>query len=525
MMAAMHEHYTNWALVEGFADRLSYRANEVVEVRCSSRAASFAAEVARVGGDRVIVWRGEGIRGREHDTPADAYAIGCEWSVAFSFEIGARWPSGFYEINLVADDADGERARSQAFFVVRPSPTQPSGGLLVLATNTYNAYNQWGGACLYSGATKVSFARPIERGYIRRPTAPFETDYDGRVASIEPEGEVEHLRFQQYLADHQYPLWCASSGWHSWERRFVRWAEKTAMALDVAVSSDLETHPEVLDGHRLLLSVGHDEYWSWGMRDRVDDFVESGGSWAIFSGNTCFWQVRYEDDGRTMVCYKGQAAKDPVAGTDQAHLLSTMWSLPSIGRPESLTTGLSFTRGGYARVGQGTPRASGGYTIQRPEHPFFAGTELRYGDLLGARDVIVGYEVDGCELTMRNGLLEPAFTDGTPPGFEVLGAAPARLLSITDAVCEVPKALWASADPPGDLEGVATALYGDASPANVAKLAHGHAVMGTFKKGKGTVFNAGTTDWAFGLDRDRLVQQVTLNVMQHLGGLPDPHDG
>jgi hypothetical protein len=62
-------------------------------------------------------------------------------------------------------------------------------------------------------------------------------------------------------------------------------------------------------------------------------------------------------------------------------------------------------------------------------------------------------------------------------------------------------------------------LFGDASPANVAKVAHGHAVMGTFQRGRGRVFNAGTTDWAFGLDRDPLVQRVTLNVLRQLGGI------
>ena len=35
----------------------------------------------------------------------------------------------------------------------------------MLATNTYNAYNQWGGKCLYSGGVKMSFDRPLERGY------------------------------------------------------------------------------------------------------------------------------------------------------------------------------------------------------------------------------------------------------------------------------------------------------------------------------------------------------------------------
>ena len=229
----------------------------------------------------------------------------------------------------------------------------------------------------------------------------------------------------------------------------MRWAEGEGITLDYAVNSDLEFHPEVLDGQRLMLSVGHDEYWSWGMRDRADAFVEAGGSWAIFSGNTCFWQVRYEDDGRTMVCYKGQAqSDDPVAGTDDHKSLTSMWSLPSIGRPEAQTTGLSFTRGGYARVGQGTPRSSGGYTHASPGSPGVRGNQPALRRRVGHADGIVGYEVDGCELTMVNGDPVPTYDDGTPAGLEVLATAPARLISITPTYCEAPPALWADPEPP-----------------------------------------------------------------------------
>jgi hypothetical protein len=50
----------------------------------------------------------------------------------------------------------------------------------------------------------------------------------------------------------------------------------------------------------------------------------------------------------------------------------------------------------------------------------------------------------------------------------------------------------------------------------VARIAHNHAVMGTFEKGKGRVLNVGTTDWAYGLDGDPLVQQVTANILRWL---------
>ena len=71
-------------------------------------------------------------------------------------------------------------------------------------------------------------------------------------------------------------------------------------------------------------------------------------------------------------------------------------------------------------------------------------------------------------------------------------------------------------DAVGDLQYTATILSGEASPENVTRFAHGHAVMGTFRRGKGTVFNAGTADWAYGLDRNALVQAVTHNVMTRL---------
>ena len=61
-------------------------------------------------------------------------------------------------------------------------------------------------------------------------------------------------------------------------------------------------------------------------------------------------------------------------------------------------------------------------------------------------------------------------------------------------------------------------LFGEATPEAIARLTNGHAVMGTFRHpGGGTVFNAGTADWAYGLDRDRNVQRVTRNVMTRLG--------
>ncbi|CAN5470242.1 hypothetical protein BH10CHL1_BH10CHL1_36370 [soil metagenome] len=502
-------------VVEGYPDRWSYLPGEEVAFHCSAKTSTFAVEVARVGAELEIVWQRTGISGSLQPTPERAYAEGCKWPVTFSLRIPEDWRSGYYEVTLHGDGAQGPEADSHAFFVVRSAhPGRDNSILLVLSTNTYNAYNKWGGECLYTGVSHVSFARPLEPGFLVRPE---EDGYDGRMANVLAEPDPDHHQLQDYLLRNQVALWSTSGGWYNWERRFVRWAERNGYQLDFAINSDLEFHPELLRHYKLMVSMGHDEYWTWGMRNTVDQFVDQGGNVAFFSGNTVYWQVRYEDDGRTMVCYKyGAREKDPVMGSDRQHLLAGIWSDPLVGRPENLTTGLSFCRGGYVRFGRGVPRSTGAYTVYRADHWVFAGTDLRYGDPLGLGSYLVTYEVDGCEFNMVYGLPVPTHSDGTPAGFTILAIAPARLLSNVPENRELIVPLAFDVEGLGDLEYTAMILFGDASPDNVARVAHGHACMGVFQRGAGAVFNAGTADWAYALEIDPLVQQVTRNVLDRL---------
>ena len=254
--------------------------------------------------------------------------------------------------------------------MLRARRPAPSGCILVLATNTWNAYNDFGGRNLYTGATAVSFERPLTNGMLEKPTEPGERLVDGGREYIE------------YTARHALNTWHGMAGWAGQERRFANWAARAGVELDFATNRDLEDDPDLLDGYRLYLSVGHDEYWSWAMRDTVEHFVASGGNAAFFSGNTCYWQVRTAR-GR-MTCFKHRFLEDPLYGVDNARL-TTMWSDPLVSRPENELTGVSFTRGGYHRIFRSVPRGAGGYEVHRPDHWLLDGTDLRRGDLLGSR--------------------------------------------------------------------------------------------------------------------------------------------
>src|ERR1700683_1728124 len=225
-------------------------------------------EVARVGAQREGVFSSDAVAADEHETSNEASSKGCGWPLALTLDVDPIWRSGYYEVVMEIDVA-GKVRRDYAFFVVRP----PSGQRIVvaLATNTWHAYNDFGGSNLYTGGTHAAMQRPMSAGYLYKPP--------GKGPRVTGAGERDHLAG-----------YAGSAGWPDWELPFIEWAEREGFEIGVCANADLEDHPEVLDGAHLYLSVGHDEYWSRGMRDTVEGFIATGGNAAFFSGNTSLWQ-------------------------------------------------------------------------------------------------------------------------------------------------------------------------------------------------------------------------------------------
>jgi hypothetical protein len=474
-------------------------------------------EVARCGWKREVVLRQEGVEAGDHATPLDAAQQGCGWPVAWTFPVEVGWRSGFYEVVLEVD-VDGSARREHAFFVVRPRIGAPAGRiLLALATHTWHAYNDFGGRNLYTGGTSVSLQRPLARGYLHKPPGA------GRRVTLTQRDDPHMNAHVGYVRRHHLSPYAGSAGWPDWELPFLQWAEREGYDIDVVTNSDLEDHPRLLDdhggrGYRLLLSVGHDEYWTSAMRDTVEGFVARGGNAAFFSGNTSFWQVRLEDHtpegpAGTMVGYKGRFKDDPVYGTDRIGELTSMWSDHEIGRPENRMTGVSFSRGGYHRIGKRVTNGLGGYTVHRPDHWLFDGTGIGYGDVIGTAGITVGYECDGCAFTYVDGLPVPTHEDGTPDTFEILGTAPAAHFTRTTATRPP------APHEPSEIEFIAARLFGTRDPSGVARIDAGHAVLGTWTSpAGGTVVTSGSTDWAHGLaGLDPEIEQITRNVVDRLG--------
>ena len=492
---------------------LSVRPGDEIAVHARGPAGAARVEIARVGATRRVLDAVD-TRVSPQELPPDADATGCDWPVVVRWRVPDEAVSGYHEVvvrsaeaSTSTDDSGGPMPDAIACFVVRAGCPDPARPMVVLSTNTWNAYNDIAGTNLYTGGTHVSFLRPMAPGLLRKPGGP-----GSRVAVVGPpdprmRAHVGHIRTYGLSA------WSGSAGWPGWEAPFASWAESNGIVVDYAVNADLELVPDLLEGRRLYVSVGHDEYWSASMRDAVESFVAAGGNAAFFSGNVAYWQVRLEDDGRTMVGYKQQFEADPVYGTPRERELTSIWSDRLIGRPETALTGLSFVRGGYHRIGRAVGAGAGGYEVHRPDHWLFEGTGLARGDLLGAGSTIVGYECDGCALALVDGLPVPTGEDGCPPGTVVLATAPASGFTRDNAARPVPD------DQLSEVEFNAWRVLGASDAATSRRLEAGHAVLAVRdgEGGRGTVVATGCTDWVWGLaGGDAQVETITRTVLDRL---------
>jgi hypothetical protein len=450
-------------MIYGYPSRASVAPGERFGLHVSTDAARFRVLFYRWGDGFVPMRETRWLAGK-YAAPQSA-ADDWQWP-PYEFAIPHDWPSAVYVAHLVeAGGAAFHPALTSAavLFVVRGDG---SGKLLYkIPLATYHAYNCTGGACFYVNPPQ-SQAPPGARVSLHRP---------GGGIGGDTWGAVDH-----------YDMSSPRQTFAHWDARFIRWLLRNGYAPEFCADVDIHHDPALCSRYRLLLSVGHDEYWSEAMRDRVEAFVANGGNLAFFGANICWWRIHVVDNGSAIVCHQG----GPHGALDH------WWPRTGASRPEDALTGVSYRHGGGWWDG---PRDAAGYIVQEPDHWVYAGTALRRGETFGnnVSPPLVGYECDGAPLESFDkasglGVLScVAESTGTPSGLHVLAAA------LLDGA-------WQER-PPRETHAAGEGIHA--------------ATMGVFSR-NGTVFTAGTTDWAQVLasGRDGRVDIITRNVMDRLLG-------
>lgn len=303
------------------------------------------------------------------DVPGEAWRDGCGWQTSFTLEVTGDWPSGIYAARC--SDLNGDEA--YIVFVVKPGANQKRDFAVLANTNTWNAYNDFGGSSKYSTppAAQLSFERPN----------PSTTPVD--------DGQINHLTRAE--------LWILS------------WLEDSGYEVDVYSDRDFDDGINGLASYKALILSTHPEYWTTQMMDNLSGYLQQGGSVLYLGGNGLFEKVEYSNESNSLILLNG----DPNSNRPLSYFRNQ-----DSPRSEREILGVAYRFDNFMTFAP--------YSVDRSDHRFFAGTGLADGDLIG-QDGINGGAASGWEMDTSEPGGAPDGQTVSATGADDRGSAPGNL--------------------------------------------------------------------------------------------------
>ncbi len=340
-------------MISGFAQSTYATQGATVSLYISTPAASYKIQAFRMGWYQGLlgrlVWTSPTLVGVSQPSClflASSNTTECSnWSASYKLTVTNSFFPGDYLLKLTASNGGQEYI---PLTVVDPSS---NAAIAVMnAVTDWQAYNNYGGYSLYHGpaanyatrATKVSFDRPYDFGF--------------------GFGSGDFL-------GNELPL--------------VALVEKLGLNVTYINSIYLNEHPQLVNNHEVVVSLGHDEYYSPTMRAALQNGVNSGKSVMFLGANAIFRRIRLDPSAlgpdRIEVNYRDPYL-DPLFGKNNAAVTANWPSFPDAA-PESSLIGIQY---------QCNP-VNAPMRITDPTSWVFAGTGLGFGSAIPH---LIGSEFD-----------------------------------------------------------------------------------------------------------------------------------
>ncbi|MDR9818231.1 DUF4082 domain-containing protein [Rhizobium hidalgonense] len=491
-------HISEWGLegdgkgtIQGFATEISTNIGQTVDFKIATDSTHYRIDIYRMG-----YYGGDGARkvdsieqslttAQIQPHPIVDMSLGLidcgNWSVSASWQIPTDAVSGVYFAKLVRED--GTEDASIIPFVVRDDASH-SNIVFQTSDTTWQAYNAWGGASLYYGEVPVDPAAMI--GYLPPNCS----------CGLQAIGRASAVSYNRPIITNTSPVGGSHDYIFGVESSAISWLEQNGYDVSYISGVDAARSGALLLNHDAYLSVGHDEYWSAEQRSNVEAARDAGVNLAFWSGNECYWKVRWESsiDGtgqayRTMVCYKETWG----TSTDPSNVGTGTWRDPRYAdpgqQPENALTGTMFQVDSYR---QDTISIPYDYSNLR----FWRNTDvsqLNEGDTYNLVQNLLGYEWDS---DVENGF------------------RPAGLVNLS-------------------LSSVSVDTYLRDYGATIGSAVATHSLTMYRAASGALVFGAGTVFWSWGLSdnhqgpttsTDRNVQQAMVNMFADMGIQPTTLD-
>jgi len=315
---------TNWVVtgiqtphaLEGYASQVSAVAGDDVILFVNTASPAFHVEAYRMGYYQGLagrlIFQSDTVARQQQQFPTlapDTNMVSANWEPSLTLSIDHTWPPGNYLLKLV-----GTAGQQQYIPLTIRNDASLAAFVIQNSVTTWQAYNLWGDYSLYYGAA------PRGKDFAHR----------SRIVSF----------------DRPYPQTWAQGAADFFGNEFPLLYEMERLGLDLTYTTDVDLHaqPQLLANHRVLFSLGHDEYWSTEMRSGAQSALASGTNLAFLGANACYRQIRFQPSAvgpnRQEICYK-DASEDPLARQDPM-LTTVNWIQAPLNDPESSLIGSMY---------------------------------------------------------------------------------------------------------------------------------------------------------------------------------------
>lgn len=323
----------------GYAQRVSFRPGDDIYLYVHSRYPRMDVDVFKVGRFLELVSSLRDVPVQEQLRFAQAARDGAGFKKTVSITGTGAWDSGLYFARLKTP----QTTSFVTFTISQPVLSMRKDTVVLASTNTWNAYNEWGGASHYMYKevneservmeTHLSFLRP---------------NVESRPGSGTPEDRAQ----KGHLAGA--------------ERWLLSWLKDRNIAFDMLSASDLERYPDALDGYSNVVLNVHPEYWTARMYDALQGHLRRGGSVLSLAGNGVYWKSSIRGSQMETQKRRYHHLHDGTPGGK--------WR--DRGRPESAVMGTQ-----YSSLGYGTHAP---YKVLVADHHLFDGADISQGSEFGS---------------------------------------------------------------------------------------------------------------------------------------------
>ncbi len=327
---AVENPIVNTHKIEGYLDKISYKPGDIVKVYIHNPNKFLSVIFIKYGETDTIIKKVNKVCSSKQNYTDCSFKNGCNWNPSLYFKLGEDLSSGFYSFKLISKD--------DVFyipFVISPKTTSSNKILLIASTNTWQAYNKWGGASFYQfdneNNCNLKFAQLLS---LQRPN---------------------NLTSEELDQGHKFNA----------ELLLVKWMIENNYSIDIISDDDLDTDSTILEKYKVVIISTHGEYWTENMYDNLYKYINNKGNVLSLGANQVYWKVVRKDD-------KMECRKDGSSHT-LANGLGGRWR--DIGKPESALLGVEYTTPGIGTYSF--------YKVQNYRHWVFENTNLSNDDTIG----------------------------------------------------------------------------------------------------------------------------------------------